>query len=502
MNNFHQSAKNAARLQDSDPTVRKNAAAYFTRNPNPNYIRTLRDALIRESDSKTITWLSHALAKSQDRYSYQIIREKSNLLAEVSLKDKVWLDISLEILSPKRNPLHILDLSNSNFNDDKVSSIILSYAYKEKPENLIRKLVSEADNNSDPYARQWAVLSLGNTSNLTNSDRIIHKLQDPDSSVREWSAWALSCIRDVRSIETLKICLDDPEPRVREWVFKALGQFSNSKTYDMLISQYYVETDELCKEGIIRTLSFKDNERVNKFLEREVYEADYRNQPYLTLALVDSLSKRTFSTQVLDKLQSSLRQTDSQTLKDAVFDALCFNTNPNYLKLLQNAVDDPFFKVLLQEMQSSEQYLISRMKNVTTDESMIESNLIVHGQSNLVQDTIVGGHLIQFNFTTMDRNSDSSRSNQEIKGVEAKGDVVQDAIASQAKQSIEKLKSGGSIKQTTRSSKDILKIGGWSAYGAVAIVGVVVVAAIVKFAPIVLEMIAPSEKIQMQNKQK
>lgn len=481
--------KHIARLKHDDPLIKKQAVQFFAYNNSPQSWQHLREILKNENDSALVRWSAYALALGGDQCSLPIINDKILTHAADKKETIEWLKISSEILNGRKSSGSIVDLLSSSCADDVKNGLVLSYAYKDKADSFVEaiKNINKYDN---PTLQKWIALSLGNTSGIQCSEFLLDLIDNTDYQVREYTCWALSRVRDVFAITPLIEKLSDPSPRVREWAVKALCQFGTPELIEYIINHYYLESDGLCREGIIRSLApFNNISITQQFVLEQLHDQSLKGDIPLLLALIDGIPTDYTFDKWFAPIFEILRSANDEAVKQAIASLALSSTNEAEMQLVKKMLTDKRFRILANVVAENDPILrnllfdLTRVPHVANAGGLFLEELQVNPlprvtlpvEQTLVNSSVAGNlYLNIVNHINILGGHMATKSKQSIDNTHVGGRVSQKTNSDESVQEIKSSDVVSSVEQISTPDQS-LTLGKYSAKGVIAIIALVVI---------------------------
>ncbi|TKJ35671.1 MAG: hypothetical protein CEE38_13740 [Planctomycetes bacterium B3_Pla] len=299
-------------LSNKNITIRKLGAQALCKLRPKDHVLQIQHAFLAEESGGVAKWLALALGEIGDDNSLPVLEGKLCNLPDNDLRH--WILVACNMLRSFADTKLLKEKLLSNDPVTKKEGLILSWGNPKLSEDTI-KLHRELLDNDDPNVRRWAILSLGSQSSWVPDDQVMSHLNDPDYLAQEWTEYVISSRVPIAAIPLLIRNLTCQEPRVREWAIKALAYSGNPDVPPVLINHYKTETDILCKESVIRSLSFIVNlPDITGFITECIRT---ETSPEIVAALIDVVARiknLRENVAIMQELTSKIGQVDEETL--------------------------------------------------------------------------------------------------------------------------------------------------------------------------------------------
>ncbi len=239
-------------ITSQDPAIRKLGAQALCALQPRRAVRTIRDAFRSEQEPGVAKWLALALGKTGGgKESIAVLEARLKVLPDCDLRD--WILVSLNLLRgfvTDQDVIARLESSDHKVNKDGLVLAWSNPRVRKHTKSSQRELLESPD----ASVRRWASLSLGSQEDFRPDELVLEHLTDPDSLVLEWTEHAITKRVPPTAVPILESNLGHCDPRVREWAIKALASSGAPDVYPRLIKHYAKETDDFCRDAILRSL--------------------------------------------------------------------------------------------------------------------------------------------------------------------------------------------------------------------------------------------------------
>jgi hypothetical protein len=183
--------------------------------------------------------------------SIAVLETRLKVLPDCDLRD--WILVSLNLLrgfATDQAVIARLESSDPLVNKEGLALSWSNPRVRKHTQSSQRDLLESPD----ASVRRWASLSLGSREDFKPDELVLEHLADPDSLALEWTEHAITGRVPHMALPMLESNLGHSDPRVREWAIKALASSGAPDIYPRLIKHYGKESDEFCRDAILRSL--------------------------------------------------------------------------------------------------------------------------------------------------------------------------------------------------------------------------------------------------------